>query len=121
VEVTITVDERGSSECLASLYQWLARDPELRDVGLRPVSEALSPGDMGLDMAAINAILANVMAAGSLVVSIATWRESRRAAPAVQVKAGEVIASLTNDTQQERDSATQAIQAIVDGSQSPTR
>ncbi|MDX3132901.1 hypothetical protein PV367_24705 [Streptomyces europaeiscabiei] len=111
VELRIGVDGEGGS---ATLYRWLARDPDLAYQGrMSPVVTPTSPGEQGGTFEAVNVILANVAALGSLVVAVLTYRSTRRGnssgsirfesqgvvvtiEPGTQVSAEEIIARLSD-------------------------
>ncbi|ARF53871.1 effector-associated constant component EACC1 [Streptomyces gilvosporeus] len=91
MQVDIAVDAQADGESddrsLTSLYRWLGRDPEVvRHAQVSLVPRQAQPGDMGDAFEVINAVVANAIALGGLVVACATWRGSRSAAPPVRIE-----------------------------------
>jgi len=75
MELTIRTDDGTGAE----LYRWLLDDPDLpRDTSIRPSAGAAAPGEMGVAFDVLNLVLPNMISLGSLLVSIATYRASRR-------------------------------------------
>lgn len=61
-----------------SLYRWLLSDPDLRGRARVEAGPAdLPQGHMGDALDAVNVVLANSIALGSLVTSVLSWRGSR--------------------------------------------
>jgi Effector Associated Constant Component 1 len=100
VELKIFVDGDTSDQDLSSLRQWLSRDPELRRVATITVADAGTtiPGAMGLDAASLNAIVSNLLAAGSLVTSILAWKDSHPKSPTIRIEYGDVTAVVEGDS-----------------------
>lgn len=86
--VRVTISTRSPRD-LESLGQWLRFNDELR--GMASFADGRPWEDrMGPDAATINAILANALALGSLLVSIAAWRQTRPQPPTVTVVHNEI-------------------------------
>jgi hypothetical protein len=74
---------------LESLGKWLRFNDELHGMVTFPDGKP-QEGRMGLDATAINAVVANALALGSLLVSIAAWRQTRPRPPSVNVVHNEI-------------------------------
>jgi hypothetical protein len=108
VKAEISIESDKSDRDLASLYQWLTRDPELKQKVKMSTEDAKSkPGEMGLDVDSINAVVANLLAMGSLVVSIAAWRGTQTKPSAVRIKHQGLTAVVNSDS-------PEAIQSVID-------
>ncbi|MDX2825719.1 hypothetical protein PV416_32775 [Streptomyces ipomoeae] len=73
------VDVGDDGEAVEDLFRWLAGDSELAyrsRMSLRPAP--LVPGEQGGAFEAVNIVLANVTALGSLVTAVLTYRDARR-------------------------------------------
>ena len=87
LEVTVDADQQD----LLSLYRWL------KDESLQPaVRVSLGhppdrPDDMGSFAEWLDIVVSNGIALGSLVVAVATWRESRSRTPKVRITHGETV------------------------------
>jgi hypothetical protein len=73
----------------ADLYQWLLSDSDIpRSVTATPAIQD-APGEMGIGFDILNLVIPNAITLGSLVVSIAAFRETRRgrtgAAPQISI------------------------------------
>lgn len=108
MRVRILIDGDRARQDLSSLYQWLSRDPELRRSAKITAADAVpTPGEMGLDVASINAILSNLLATGSLVVSILAWKDTHQNSPTVRIEHGAVTAVVEGES-------PEAVQSILD-------
>lgn len=120
MKVRILIDGDTAEQDLSSLYQWLSRDPELKGAAkITVVDAAPTPGAMGLDIASINAILSNLLATGSLVVSILAWKDSHLTPPTVRIECGTVTAVVDSDSPAAVRSITDALAESIQTSGKP--
>ncbi|MFC0598640.1 effector-associated constant component EACC1 [Streptomyces palmae] len=98
MEIRIAVAGPGADQALTSLHRWVSQDREsTRRVRLSLVAASPRPGEMGADLEAISAVVSDVMALGSLLVAVLSWRDSRPNPPAVRLERGGVRVELTGD------------------------
>lgn len=90
--VSIIVDE----DVVLPLYQWLAADPDVQQNTTLSFGNGRSGEMSALDV--INVVLGNTIAFSSLVVAIASWRDSRRDAPKVEIEGDGVRVSIVDDS-----------------------
>lgn len=100
----------------ADLYRWLISDPELSlGAAINPVPQAAG-GEMGLGFDLLNLIIPNTIALGSLVVSLASFRDSRRqstgVAPHVSIGHADTITVIDGN-------GAEALQELLASSESP--
>ena len=86
----------------ADLYRWLLDDPRVPpDASVTPAADAAAPGEMGLAFDVLNLMVPNMIALGSLLVSIATYRASRRdstgTAPQISVGHADTFVAVQGD------------------------
>ncbi|BCB75160.1 hypothetical protein GCM10022251_34820 [Phytohabitans flavus] len=91
----ITVDGGGDELAGVSLYRWLRDDPQVA----RDASVSFEPSSSGSTMGGfevIQAIVANSLGLGSLVVSFLAWRDSRPrpVLPVIRLQVGEVAVTV---------------------------
>jgi hypothetical protein len=81
---------------LSSLYQWLTRDPTLKRVAEITAAGPTTPSSdaMGIDADSLNAIVGNLLGAGSLIVSILAWKDSHAKSPTVHIEHGAATAAV---------------------------
>ena len=101
----------------ADLYRWLLEDPDLPpEATVTPSGEDGAVGEMGLAFDVLNLILPNSIALGSLIVSIATFRASRRdrtgTAPQISVRHADTFVAVQGD-------GTEALRRLLPPSESP--
>ncbi|MET9430132.1 MULTISPECIES: hypothetical protein [unclassified Streptomyces] len=102
MQVDIVVQTGGDDRIVASLYRWLAQDPDVaRHTTVTLVPGPERAGDMGGAFEIINAVVANSIALGSLAVACATWRGSRGTAPVVRIRRGDVTVTVENGSPEE--------------------
>ena len=100
MDVTIKAAEGAG----ADVYRWLAADPPVRSFGAAAVPAGREPGDgtMGTGFDLLNLLVPNAIALASLLVSLAAFREQRRATtgtpPAITVSAGATVVVITSRT-----------------------
>jgi hypothetical protein len=95
------------------LYRWLNEDPELRgQLTITPAS-ADRAGEMGLGFDLLNLIIPNTIALGSLVASIASFRQARRQGTGTtpRVSIGQVGVYVDVDVDDDGHAALQQLQA----------
>jgi hypothetical protein len=108
VELKILIDSPEAEQDLLSLYQWLSRDPTLRRTAEITIADAANQtGVMGLDAASLNAIVGNLLGAGSLLMSILAWKDSHPKPPTVRIEHGEATKVVEGDS-------SEAVQSILD-------
>ncbi|MFJ8648987.1 hypothetical protein ACIRNI_23055 [Streptomyces sp. NPDC093546] len=104
MQVDIVVQTGGDDRIVASLYRWLAQDPDVaRHTTVTLVPGPERAGDMGGAFEIINAVVANSIALSSLAVACATWRGSRgtATAPVVRITRGDVTVTVENGSPDE--------------------
>jgi Effector Associated Constant Component 1 len=100
VDVTIKAAEGAG----ADVYRWLAADPPVRSFGASAVPAGREPGDgtMGTGFDLLNLIVPNAIALAGLLVSLAAFRDQRRATtgtpPSITVAAGATVVTITSAT-----------------------
>ncbi|MGV9390619.1 effector-associated constant component EACC1 [Streptomyces olivaceus] len=104
----IEVTDEGEDD-LRSLLRWLHEDEDL-DVRGRPVGAPTPSGAMGTGFDLLQLSVGSGLSTASLLVSVLQWQTSRRHAPAVTLRRGEVEVVLT--PRAARDEET--LQALVD-------
>jgi Effector Associated Constant Component 1 len=113
VDVTIKAAEGAG----ADVYRWLAADPPVRSFGASAVPAGREPGDgtMGTGFDLLNLLVPNAIALASLLVSLAAFRDQRRATtgtpPAITVSSGVTIVTVTS-TADAQALAAQLLQAV---------
>lgn len=86
MEIRVRVEERGNAQ-LQSLYRWITTDLNISaDAKFKLQSVPAEAGRMGPDASTLNAVVGNVLALGSLVVSIAAWRKSSHSRPNISLE-----------------------------------
>jgi hypothetical protein len=99
MDLTIRIDGGAGEE----LLRWISADPAVRRYAAGAVPEPPEPGSgaMGTGLDVLNLVLPNATALGSLVVSIATFRDQRRqstgAAPTVTVGSARTVVVVDGD------------------------
>lgn len=74
---------------LRSLYDWLLREPDIRDhADVLLVTKELSPGKMGDALDLIALIVASGLQLPSLASALAGWRQTRRHQSQVTIERG---------------------------------
>ncbi|MGK8506055.1 effector-associated constant component EACC1 [Nocardia asiatica] len=80
--MSITVSDSSAS----SLYRWLAADPDVSRNATIALGDDKEPGGMGGTLEVVNVVLGNAISLSSLLVAIASWRNSRPQPPSVTVE-----------------------------------
>jgi hypothetical protein len=88
VDVRIDLPDPGQGQELLLLFRWLSRDPDARRYAPAALDDQAAAGTMGAGEI-INAVLSQATSIASLAVAIASWRDSRAAAPPVRITAGD--------------------------------
>jgi hypothetical protein len=120
VDVTIKAAEGAG----ADVYRWLAADPPVRSFGASAVPAGREPGDgtMGTGFDLLNLLVPNAIALASLLVSLAAFRDQRRATtgtpPAISVSSGVTVVTVTS-TADAQALAAQLLQAAPAVSPAP--
>ncbi|GKQ40176.1 hypothetical protein [Streptomyces sp. A012304] len=116
-EISATLDVTGTEDDLRSLLLWLRED--VADLPVRPGSAAPPPpGGMGTGFDILQFAVSAGLSAASLVVSVLQWQASRRRAPAVTLRRGEVEIVLTAEAARDED-AVRRLVAALDGDTAP--
>lgn len=80
----------GREADLRSLYDWLRREPSLRQTEVSLKQAPARPGSMGGWVEAVQMITDNGWQAASFVLSLMTWRQTRAGSPQVTIRRGDV-------------------------------
>jgi len=97
----------GDADDLRSLREWLGNEADVRNHA--KISTSLTPlaeGEMGLDLEVLKLILETGFNIASLVMSVASWRETRRAKPTVEFHDSRRTVILSS-------SSEEAIEAVI--------
>jgi hypothetical protein len=70
-------------DAVLDLRRWLTDEPQIRRYGRLEAPQPRSPGEMGFGLEVVSVALSSGLSALQLLISIAQWRDSRRASPAV--------------------------------------
>ncbi|MEU6010429.1 hypothetical protein [Streptomyces sp. NPDC047453] len=112
MKLTIQTDHGSGTD----LYRWLLEDPGARPYAAGATPAAVDPdgGEMGIGFDVLNLVVPNVIALGSLVVSIATYRhqlqQSTGTAPRVSIARSNVVVAVEGD-------GAEAVQQLTDAAQ----
>ncbi|AJC59737.1 hypothetical protein [Streptomyces sp. 769] len=107
-------------EELRSLMRWLHEDEGLhRQVrGTLTASRGPQPGEMGLGFDLLQLALGTAVSGGSLAVSIFQWRDARRRAPELTLRAGEIEIRIPRDAAGDPETVRR-IAALLDEAREP--
>ena len=97
MQVDIQVLTESGEPALNSLFRWLSRDADVRRNVSVSLSTAGAEGAMGT-ADVINVILTEATNIASLVVAIASWRDSRAEPPPVQLTIGDNSVVIINNS-----------------------
>ncbi|QHC22156.1 effector-associated constant component EACC1 [Streptomyces sp. GS7] len=93
LDVRVTTEPGGDAEEeLRSLMRWLHDDEELsrRVRGRLGAARGPRPGEMGTGFDLLQLAIGTAVSGGSLAVSVLQWRDSRRRAPELTLRSGEM-------------------------------
>lgn len=107
LQVTLRIAGDSSEEEVRSLYDWLLLDRGIRRAARVEVgSSAVSmPGQQGAVLDLVSLVITGGLSAGSLGVSIATWRATRPQEPTITVEradGGRVVITGTSRDEAQR-------------------
>lgn len=93
MEITITFGaDPGDAP---SLRRWLMAERRLRGHAVVSATPAVQvPGQMGGALDVVNVVLSNSIALGSLITSVAAWRNSRPRPPQIRLERGGSVVTL---------------------------
>jgi len=104
-----TGSDESSARALSSLYRWLREDVAVRNEAKVEFAADAGPEQMGA-ADVLTAVLTQLTAIGSLAVAVATWRDSRAAAPLMRIRFGSATIEVTDATD---DQLAAALHALV--------
>ncbi|MFI1963188.1 hypothetical protein ACH429_03460 [Streptomyces pathocidini] len=78
----------------SALYQWLLRERALRGHAQVTSGSAQAGDAMGSAVEWVNVVVANAIALGSLLTTLATWRATRPSAPTVRIEVNGVTVAV---------------------------
>ncbi|MEU1041674.1 hypothetical protein ACFYP4_31655 [Streptomyces sp. NPDC005551] len=108
-----TGEALGSEDELRSLLRWLHADETL-DVRARIGGEPAAAQHMGSGFDLLQLALGSGLSTASLVVSVLQWQSSRRRAPAVTLRRGEVEVLLTAEAARDEETLRRIV-GLLDG------
>ncbi|MFF3276612.1 hypothetical protein ACFYWU_37650 [Streptomyces chrestomyceticus] len=86
----MTVAQADGTEGAASLHKWLSGDPDVAaGTGLALLARDDGPGRMGPVSDVVEAVFNGSVQLASLLVAVATWRDTRRGAARVRIERAE--------------------------------
>lgn len=103
----------GTEDELRSLLRWLHEDEDLEVHG-RVGGGLLPPGAMGAGFDLLQLAVGGGLSTASLVFSVLQWQTSRRHAPTVTLRRGEVEVVLTPQTARDVE-AVRTLAGLLDG------
>ncbi|MGG2463551.1 effector-associated constant component EACC1 [Streptomyces sp. RGM 3693] len=121
LEVRAVPEPGGDAEEeLRSLMRWLHDDEELhRQVrGSLTASRGPRPGEMGLGFDLLQLALGTAVSGGSLAVSVLQWRDARRRAPELTLRAGEIEVRIPRGAAADPETVRRIV-ALLDEAQEP--
>ncbi|AGZ45935.1 hypothetical protein AFR_38405 [Actinoplanes friuliensis DSM 7358] len=77
--------ECGSTADVESLHRWLRREQAVRVDGALTRLPSDDPEAMGTLLDVLTLVIGSGLSAGQLALAVASWRDSRRPAPAVTI------------------------------------
>jgi hypothetical protein len=96
----------GDADDLRSLREWLGNEADVRNYA--KISTSLTPiadGEMGLDLEALKLIFETGFNIASLVMSVASWRETRHVKPTVEFHDSRRTVILSSSSEEAIESA----------------
>jgi hypothetical protein len=107
IKVSIRIDGEDD-QAAGSLYRWLTLDPQVRrDTMVSIVSAPPGAGEMGGSLEAIDVLIGNGLAIGSLLLAISSWRTSRPRPPTIRIERDGVSITI-------EDASPETVRRIVD-------
>jgi hypothetical protein len=100
MELKLSVVSKSDAEDLRSLRDWIVCEDDLRtNANISMHTAPPSCNEMGGDLSLIELVLGAGFNMASLVVAIASWRETRRSKPTIEVQVNERIVILESSDQ----------------------
>jgi Effector Associated Constant Component 1 len=100
--ITAAVENDPEGTEAASLYRWLASDPDVSNyAGLSLTSHLAETGQMGVGLDLVQAIFSDGTGLASLGVAVASWRGTRPKHVRVTFKQGDKEVTLDSDDAKE--------------------
>ncbi|CAM5237000.1 effector-associated constant component EACC1 [Streptomyces aurantiogriseus] len=116
--LSASLDVTGTEDDLRSLLLWL-REDETVDLLVHPGSLGPPPpGGMGTGFDLLQFAVSGGLSAASLVVSVLQWQTSRRRAPAVTLRRGDVEVLLTAQAARDEETVRRLV-TLLDGDGTP--
>ncbi|GLW21748.1 effector-associated constant component EACC1 [Microbispora triticiradicis] len=110
--LSIRVTGLGSDEELRSLYEWLLREPGIRQhTQMRLVPKESRPGDMGDVLDLISLLVATGLQLPSLATSLTVWRSTRRRKLPLTIAKGDVTITIPDG---DSETALKMLEALMD-------
>ncbi|MFE6727826.1 hypothetical protein ACFVDN_08030 [Streptomyces californicus] len=97
IEIEVGADEHE----LRSLAAWLRQEPSLRTATVSLKQPQAQPGEMGGWVGILQVVTDSGLGAGSFVLAVMTFLQTRRSAPPVTIRRGEVEVTLASGTPEE--------------------
>ncbi|MFF8969426.1 hypothetical protein [Streptomyces sp. NPDC014995] len=117
-QLSACLDPTGTEDDLRSLLHWLREDDGV-DLPVRPGSAGPPPpGGMGTGFDVLQFAVSGGLSAASLVVSVLQWQTSRRRAPAVTLRRGDVEVLLTARAARDEETVRRLV-TLLDGDTRP--
>lgn len=101
VEAQLSVADSSDGTETASLFRWLAQDPDVRrDAKVTIVPGPARSGEMSGSLEVVNVVLSNAIAFSGLVVAVAAWIGSRRSTsgPVVRIERDGASVTISADS-----------------------
>ncbi|MEU7886368.1 hypothetical protein AB0B54_12780 [Microbispora bryophytorum] len=112
VTLNIRVTGLGSDEELRSLYDWLLREPRVRQhAQVRLASREPRPGDMGDVLDLITLLVTTGLQLPSLATSLTVWRSTRRRKLQLTIQKGDVTITIPEG---DAETALKMLEALMD-------
>lgn len=117
VGISAALDSTGTEDDLRSLLRWL-REDEALGVRVHVGGAPPPPGVMGAGFDVLQFAVSSGLATAALVVSVLQWQTSRRRAPAVTLRRGEVEVLLTAHAARDEQTMRRLV-TLLDGAAEP--
>jgi hypothetical protein len=112
VTLNIRVTGLGSDEELRSLYDWLLREPNIRQhAQVRLASKESRPGAMGDVLDLISLLVATGLQLPGLATSLTVWRSTRRRKLPLTIEKGDVTIIIPDG---DAETALKMLEALMD-------